>query len=65
MKAPKKILDSLTDEQKKLIENAKNKEDLLAAVKETGYELSREQLNDLSGGWGGGCDSHCYDFVDM
>ncbi len=69
MNAPKEILDTLTDEQKKKIENAKTPEDLLAIARETGYELSREQLNDLSGGgvWDD-CqcfDYGCHDFVNM
>ena len=50
MNEPGKILEALTDEQKKKIKNAKNPEELLAIAKETGYELSQEQLNDLSGG---------------
>ena len=50
MNIPGSILSSLTDEQKEKIVSAKNPEELLAIAKETGYELSEEQLNALSGG---------------
>ncbi len=45
------ILSKLTDEQKKKALAAKTPEDLLAVAKETGYELSRDQLDEISGGW--------------
>lgn len=48
---PAKILDTLTEEQRKRIETAKTPEELLAIAKETGYELSEEQLNTMAGGW--------------
>lgn len=48
---PEKILSSLTEEQKKKIETAKNPEELLAIARETGYELSEEQLKAMAGGW--------------
>lgn len=69
MNEPGKILEALTDEQKKKIKNAKNPEELLAIAKEAGYELSQEQLNDVSGGgvWDD-CkcfDYGCSDFVNM
>ena len=69
MNEPGKILEALNDEQKKKIKNAKNPEELLAIAKEAGYELSREQLNDLSGGgvWDD-CqcfDYGCHDFANM
>ena len=44
------ILSKLTDEQKKKALAAKTPEELLAVAKETGYELSRDQLDQLSGG---------------
>jgi len=66
MNEPGKILEALTDEQKKKIKNAKNPEELLAIAKEAGYELSQEQLNDVSGGgWDCRCFDNCSDFVNM
>lgn len=50
MDIPENILNTLTDEQKKRIEEAKSPEDLLTIAKETGYELTDEQLEALSGG---------------
>ena len=55
MNIPENILNTLTDEQKKKVEAAKSPEELLALVKETGYELTDEQLQSLSGGHIGGC----------
>ena len=51
MNIPENILSSLTDEQKKRAEAAKTPEEFLAIAKETGYQLSEEQLNAMSGGW--------------
>ncbi len=56
MNIPENILSSLTDEQKKKIGNAKTPEELIAIAKETGYELSGEQLNAIAGGW---CPYYC------
>ena len=56
MNIPENILSTLTDEQKQKIGNAKTQEELLAIAKETGYELSEEQLNTLAGGW---CPFNC------
>ncbi len=56
MNVPKDILTSLTDEQKKKIKNAKTPEEFLAIAKETGYELSGEELNAVAGRW---CDNEC------
>lgn len=50
MNIPESMFNSLTDEQRKKIETAKSPEELLAVAKETGYELSDEQLAGLSGG---------------
>ena len=50
MNIPENILNTLTDEQKKRIEAAQSPEELLAIAKETGYELSDDQLQALSGG---------------
>lgn len=44
------ILSKLTDEQKKKVEAAKTAEELLAVAKETGYELSPAQLEEIAGG---------------
>ena len=54
----------LTPEQKEKAKTAKTPEDILALAKEEGYELSIEELDAVSGGWGGedpcpsyaGCD---------
>ena len=50
MNIPEDILNTLTDEQKKRVEVAQSPEELLTIAKETGYELSDEQLEALSGG---------------
>jgi len=50
MNIDESILSKLTDEQKKKVEAAKSPEELLAIAKETGYELSPEQLEAISGG---------------
>jgi hypothetical protein len=64
MNIPENILNTLTDEQKKKIETAQSPEDLLAIAKETGYELTDEQLQGLSGGswicWKHRCEVHAY-----
>ena len=56
MNIPENILNTLTVEQKKRIEAAKTPEEFLAIAKETGYELSEDELNSMSGGW---CPAHC------
>ena len=62
MKIPEDVLSKLTDEQKKRIEAAKTPEKYLAIAKETGYELSEEQLNAMAGGWCPDCkDDYCCD----
>ena len=50
MSIPENILNTLTDEQKKKIEAAKSPDELLSLAKESGYELSQEQLSQVSGG---------------
>ena len=70
MNIPENILSTLTDEQKKKIEAAQSPEELLALAKETGYELSQEQLEAVSGGkncwdcksYKDPCPQHCYIF---
>lgn len=59
MQIHENILNSLTDEQKKKVADAKTPEDLLAIARETGYELSEEQLKAMSGGWDV-CPRYCY-----
>ena len=64
MNIPENILSTLTDEQKNKIEAAQSPEELLAIAKETGYELSQEQLDAVSGGnvgWEDPC-SHCNNY---
>ena len=52
MNIDESILSKLTDEQKKKVEAAQTPEELLALAKEARYELSREQLEAVSGGEG-------------
>ena len=49
MNIPEEILNTLTDEQKKKVKAAKTPEELLAIAKETGYELTAEQLEAVYG----------------
>ena len=60
MKIDETILSKLTEEQKKNVETAQTPEELLAIAKETGYELSPEELEAISGGWCPHCriDNH-------
>ena len=50
MNIPENIFNTLTDEQKKKVEAAKSPEELLSLAKESGYELSPEQLSEVAGG---------------
>ena len=50
MNIPEDIFNTLTDEQKKMVEAANSPEELLSLAKEAGYELSHEQLEAISGG---------------
>ena len=57
MNIPESIFSALTEEHKKKVEAAKTPEELLAVAKETGSELSEEQLESVAGGkW---CSSQC------
>lgn len=47
--------DELTPEQKEKALACKTPEELLALAKQEGYDLSEEQLEDISGGAWGGC----------
>ena len=61
MNIPENILSKLTDEQKKKVEAAKTPEDFLAIAKEVGYELSKDQLDSMSGGdWCSDCPKYWY-----
>ena len=52
-----RIFSKLSAEQKKAVEAARTPEELLAIAKETGYEMSPEQLETVAGGsW---CEDHC------
>ena len=44
------IFDKLTDDQKKKIIDAKNPDELIKIAKETGYELSQDDLDAIAGG---------------
>lgn len=60
MQIDQRILDTLTDEQKKGLEEATTAEELAALAKKTGYDLTDEQLQAFAGGmdlsWWPGCD---------
>ena len=48
MHIPEKAFSALTDEQKRRVEAARTPEELLAIAKESGYELTTEELNKVS-----------------
>ena len=50
MHIPEKNFNALTDEQKRRVEAAKTPEELLAIAKESGYELTLDDINKVSGG---------------
>ena len=50
MNIPENILSTLTAEQKKKVEAAQSPEELSALAKESGIELTIDQLEDVSGG---------------
>ena len=43
--------DDLTEELKAKAKACETPEEILALAKEEGYELSEEELEDISGGW--------------
>ena len=59
-----RIFSRLTDEQNKAVEAARSPEELLAVAQKTGYQLSEEQLQAVSGdSWcSDHCSSYCPDF---
>jgi len=67
MGIPENILNTLTDEQKK-VESVKTPEKLLALTKEGGYELTPDQMESVAGGgdWypckKDSCDFFCWGF---
>ena len=69
MSIDENIFSKMTDEQKKKVEEAKTPEELLAIAKETGYELSPDQLEAISGGWSpclNDCPNHaskCIEYI--
>ena len=62
-RVPNKDFEGLTEEQKAKAHACKTPEDVLALVGEEGYELTDEQLEDISGGWRmtnqQGCPDRC------
>ncbi len=59
MNIDESILSKLTDEQKKKAQSAQSPDELLAIVKEAGYELSAEQLEAIAGGKWEPCWDNC------
>ena len=59
MNLDESILSTLTDEQKEKVEAAQTPEELIALAKETGYELSPEQLEAVAGGAWKLCYGQC------
>ena len=60
MKINEDILNKLTDEQKKKVEAAQSPEEIIAIAKETGYELTPDQLESVAGGdWCCKADLNC------
>ena len=47
--------DSLSDEAKAKLKGCETPEEVMALAKEEGYELSDEELEGISGGWGKPC----------
>lgn len=53
-----KYLEGLTDEQKAALKKTKTREELLALIDSSGYELSVDQLDAVNGGCCN-CDDYC------
>ena len=51
--------DSLSEGAKAKLHGCETPEEILALAQEEGYELTDEQLEGISGGWGGKCNDHC------
>ena len=58
MKISENIFRNLSDDQKRQLESNSSPEEVLRLVKETGIELTPDQLESISGGWGDG-KPHC------
>ena len=56
--------DSLSSEAKARLKGCETPEEMLALAQEEGYELTDEQLEGISGGWGGKCEGYNYCFDD-
>ena len=59
MNIPEDILNTLTEEQRTRAAAAQSAEELLTIAKEAGYELSEDQLAEVSGGVNWSCISEC------
>jgi hypothetical protein len=60
MNIDESILSKLTDEQKKKVEAAQTPEEFHAIMRESGQNLSQEQLEAISGG-----ESGCWDCMSL
>ena len=53
--------DSLSEGAKAKLKGCETPEEILELAQEEGYELSDEQLEGISGGWGSHCGNYCFD----
>ena len=56
--------DNLSEGVKAKLHGCETPEEMLALAQEEGYELTDEQLEGISGGWGGKCEGYNYCFDD-
>jgi hypothetical protein len=56
--------DSLSEGVKAKLNGCETSEEILALAREEGYELTDEQLEGVSGGWGDKCNDQNYCFDD-
>ena len=56
--------DNLSEGVEAKLHGCETPEEILALAQEEGYELTDEQLEGVSGGWGDKCDGHNYCFDD-
>ena len=52
-------IEKLDPAVKAKLKGCETSEEILALAQEEGYELSDEQLEGISGGWGDKCNDHC------